>query len=121
MKRVLIAEDSATSRLLAAALLEEAGFETLEATDGNEAVSIWESGSVDFILMDVQMPNLDGCEATSRIRAAEGSSEHHIPIIAMTADSETESARCLASGMDACLPKPLNLDELNTALSAIGG
>jgi len=111
--RVLLAEDNVTNRRLALRLLERKGYTVLVANDGLEALELLEHNAVDLILMDVQMPNLDGLEATRAIRARELSRGVHTPIIAMTAYAmDQDRARCLAAGMDEHLPKPIRPDDL---------
>jgi PAS domain S-box-containing protein len=107
--RILLAEDNAVNRLLAIRLLERSGHHVQVATNGREAVSLWESQSFDVILMDVQMPDLDGFEATAMIRRAEQSSgSPRMPIIAMTAHALTgDRERCLEAGMDGYVSKPI--------------
>ena len=87
------------------------------AADGREAVETWKNGQFDVILMDVQMPEVDGFEATRRIRAAENGSARHTPIIALTAHTlQGDRERCLAVGMDAYVTKPVRADELADAI-----
>jgi CheY-like chemotaxis protein len=87
------------------------------ANDGREALELLEHNAVDLILMDVQMPNLDGLEATRAIRARELPRGVHTPIIAMTAYAmEQDRERCLAAGMDEHLPKPIRPDDLYRAI-----
>ena len=115
--RVLLAEDNVTNRRLAMRLLERKGYTVLVANDGREALDLLERNAVDLILMDVQMPNLDGLEATRAIRAREGPRGMHTPIIAMTAYAmEQDRVRCLAAGMDEHLPKPIRPDDLYRAI-----
>jgi signal transduction histidine kinase/CheY-like chemotaxis protein len=111
--RVLLAEDNATNRRLALRLLERKGYTVLVAEDGRQALELLERNTIDLILMDVQMPNLDGLEATRAIRARELPRGVHTPIIAMTAYAmDQDRARCLAAGMDEHLPKPIRPDDL---------
>ncbi len=97
------------NRLLAIGLLERAGHHVQVATNGREAVSLWESQGFDVILMDVQMPELDGFEATAMIRRAEQSAgSPRMPIIAMTAHALAgDRERCLEAGMDGYVSKPI--------------
>jgi len=107
--RILLAEDNETNRHLARRVLEKRGHEVLVATNGREAIEIWRQRPVDAILMDVQMPEMGGLEATEWIRSQERASGGHTRIIAMTAHAlKGDSDRCLAAGMDAYLPKPLD-------------
>jgi CheY-like chemotaxis protein len=107
---VLVAEDVATNMMLIKILLKKAipGVEVLEAHNGAEAVQLVKTHHVDLILMDVQMPELDGLAATQLIRQAEQGTQRHVPIIALTAGAlREERERCLASGMDDFLTKPV--------------
>jgi two-component system, sensor histidine kinase and response regulator len=109
---VLIAEDDEINRVVASAMLSKHGRRTAIARDGAEAVEMALSGTFAAILMDCEMPGLDGYEATRQIRDAEG--DERVPIIAMTAYSEADGKeRCLRAGMDDYLVKPLNPDRLN--------
>lgn len=107
---VLVAEDVATNMLLIKILLKKTipGVEILEAHNGVEAVQLAKERSVDLILMDVQMPEMDGLAAAQLIRQAEQGTSRHVPIIALTAGAlHEERERCLASGMDDFLTKPV--------------
>jgi two-component system sensor histidine kinase/response regulator len=105
---VLLAEDSLVNQKLATALLEKWGHRVTIAHNGREAVDKFGDGSFDVILMDVQMPDVDGLQATETIRQQEGGSSQRIPIIAMTAHAmKGDEERCLAAGMDAYISKPI--------------
>jgi two-component system, sensor histidine kinase and response regulator len=94
-------------------LLEKRGFQVTVAGDGRAALNALENGTFDAILMDVQMPEMDGFEATAAIRDKEKSTGAHIPIIAMTAHAfKGDQDRCLAVGMDAYISKPIRTEEL---------
>src|SRR4051812_23013883 len=109
--RVLVAEDNEVSRALAVGLLTKRGHDAVVVGTGREAVDAWERGGFDLILMDLQMPQMDGFEATAAIRAAERGSARHTPIIALTANlASTDEARCREAGMDAFLSKPVRVD-----------
>jgi CheY-like chemotaxis protein len=113
--RILLAEDNAVNQELAARILEKQGHRVAVAQNGREALAALEhsSGGFDLILMDVQMPELDGLEATAMIRDKEQSTGTHIPIVALTAHAlKGDRERCLAAGMDAYLAKPIQPDRL---------
>jgi CheY-like chemotaxis protein len=103
---------------LATRLLERAGHSVLVADNGREGVGAFRREAFDLILMDVQMPEMDGLEATAAIRAAEADTGAHVPIIAMTAHAFAEDrARCLAAGMDAFLTKPVRVAQLHEVIA----
>jgi CheY-like chemotaxis protein len=115
--RVLVAEDNATNQKLVLALLKQHGHHVVVVGDGRMAVQAAASEPFDVILMDVQMPEMGGFEATAAIRARERSTGGHIPIIALTAHVMAgDREQCLAAGMDAFVPKPLRPPELFAVL-----
>ena len=118
--RILLAEDSLVNQKLATALLEEQGHAVTVVDSGRKAVAAFLSAEFDLVLMDVQMPEMDGLEATARIRAYEQQTGAHIPIIAMTAPQAVLEDRqlCLQAGMDGYLAKPVHADELCAAIAA---
>ena len=110
---VLVVEDNAVNQKLAVALLEKRGFTVTTAGNGKLALAALEKDRFDFVLMDVQMPEMDGIEATAAIREREKSAGGHIPIIAMTAHTlKGDQERCLGAGMDAYVTKPIRTSEL---------
>jgi two-component system sensor histidine kinase/response regulator len=110
---VLLVEDNAVNRKLAVALLEKRGFAVTTAENGKLALAALEKQTFDFVLMDLQMPEMDGITATETIREREKSTGAHIPVIAMTAHAMKEDQeRCLAAGMDAYVTKPIRTSEL---------
>ena len=119
--RVLIAEDNPVNQQLIQKFLKKQGHTTVLAGDGCEAVHLWEQDpSFDVVLMDMQMPNMSGIEATAEIRRQEEGSDRHIPIIALTASVlKGDRERCLAAGMDGYLTKPIHRNELFAALARI--
>ena len=118
--RVLLAEDHPVNQKLVVRLLEKVGHTVVVAANGRLAVEAWEREPFDVILMDVQMPEMDGFEATLRIRAAEHGTDRHIPIIAMTAHAmKRDRDGCLAVGMDGYVAKPVQAVELFELIDAI--
>ena len=116
--RLLVAEDNAVNQRLIQRVLEKLGHEVILAHNGQVAVDLCEAGEFDCILMDVEMPALNGLEATSIIRERERLTGVHVPIIAMTAHAMAgDQERCLAAGMDAYLPKPIQTTLLVEALA----
>ncbi len=111
--RILVVEDNLVNQKLAVWLLEQHGYDAVVASNGREALAILELQSFDAILMDVQMPELNGLDATRLIRARETDTGDHVPIIAVTAYAMSgDRERCLDAGMDAYLPKPLDERQL---------
>jgi PAS domain S-box-containing protein len=115
--RVLVAEDSPVNQKLAIAMLTKMGHQVSLASTGAEAVAAWREGGFDLILMDVQMPDLDGLEATRQIRRHEEAEGSHIVIIAMTAHAmAADRERCIAAGMDDHISKPVTRKTLEQVL-----
>lgn len=115
--RVLVAEDNTTNQMLALAHLRKLGISAQPVSNGIECLEALARGSYDLILMDCQMPEMDGFETTRRIREIEKRTGAHIPIVALTANAfEEDRQRCLAVGMDAYLAKPLRREQLVTVL-----
>jgi two-component system, sensor histidine kinase and response regulator len=111
--RVLLAEDNAVNRKVASKLLERAGHTVVAVEDGGRAVKLLESERFDLVLMDVQMPEMDGFEATACIRAREQSTGERVPIIALTAHAmKGYREQCLAGGMDGHVSKPIQPAQL---------
>jgi CheY-like chemotaxis protein len=114
--RVLVADDSPTNRRLALRLLEKRGHVAVAVENGYEAVRAVADGTFDAVLMDVQMPGMDGLDATAVIRA-NAAADHHLPIIALTAHAmDSDRERCLEAGMDGFLAKPFRAEELFAVL-----
>jgi CheY-like chemotaxis protein len=110
--RLLLAEDDPITRQVIGMMLKHANFDHEVAENGLRAVEMWEKGNYDLILMDVQMPGQDGFAATGAIRERERASGGHTLIVAMTAHAFPEDEkRCLAAGMDAYIPKPIDLQQ----------
>ncbi len=118
--RILLAEDNAINQRLAIRLLEKAGHLVVAVESGKRAVQAAAEGCFDAVLMDVHMPEMDGIEATRRIRRSELGHAAHLPIIAMTASAMTEDRQaCLAAGMDAFVSKPICAEELLATLRSV--
>src|ERR1700693_3099697 len=115
--RILVAEDNLVTLSVATGILEKRGHVLVHAATGRAAVEAFSDGSFDLILMDVQMPEMDGLEATQRIRELEEGTESHTPIVAMTAHAMAgDRERCLAAGMDDYVSKPLRKEDLLRAV-----
>ncbi len=117
--RVLVAEDNATNQKLIVRLLEKCGCRVDVAADGKEAVEMWSRLPYDMVLMDCQMPDMDGYEATAEIRRreAEGTPKRRTPIVALTASTmQGDSEKCLASGMNDFISKPVQVENLLRAI-----
>jgi signal transduction histidine kinase/DNA-binding response OmpR family regulator len=113
VERILLAEDNLVNQQVVLLRLQQAGFEVSIAANGREAVEAFDRGGIDLILMDVQMPEMDGLRATRLIRSREKATGGHIPIVAVTANVlEGERRRCLTAGMDDYLSKPVRSKEL---------
>ncbi len=118
--RILLVEDVEANVDLAKIRLEQQGHKVTVAWNGIEAVEAFEQGEFDVILMDIQMPRMGGPEATERIRAIEGSTARHVPIIAMTAAvMREETEKYLEGGMDAVVAKPINFGKLFRAMETL--
>ena len=118
--RVLIADDNAINRKVAEKLIRRAGHQVVAVESGAEALKALEVGRFDVIFMDVQMPGMDGFEATAAIRRSELGTSAHQLVIAMTAHAMTgDRERCLAAGMDGYLPKPIRAEQIAETLAAI--
>ena len=120
--RILVAEDNPVNQRLVTQILEKRGNTVGVAANGREALSLLESQTFDLVLMDVQMPEMDGIETTAAIRQKEKVTGAHIPIIAMTAHAmKGDRERCLDAGMDGYVPKPIRLQELFEVIQALAG
>jgi CheY-like chemotaxis protein len=118
--RLLVVEDNPVNRLVATRLLETRNHRVTAAANGREALEIIENEKFDCVLMDVQMPVLDGLRATAAIRSQERVSGGHLPIIAMTAHAMAgDHDRCLAAGMDGYLTKPVNARDVFATVSRV--
>ncbi len=120
--RILLAEDGLVNQRVAVDLLEQRGHRVTVAYNGQEAVAALDRGSFDVVLMDIQMPEMDGFQATACIRQREQASGGHMPIIAMTAYAmKGDRQRCLAAGMDGYIAKPIRAEELYSAVEVAAG
>jgi two-component system, sensor histidine kinase and response regulator len=126
---ILLAEDNLVNQRLAVGLLEKIGHHVTVAQNGREVLDLLEHGTFDLVLMDVQMPEMDGFAATRELRKREHGQGRHIPVIAMTAHAmKGDRETCIAAGMDGYIAKPVNRAELQLAIEeavrvseAIGG
>jgi two-component system, sensor histidine kinase and response regulator len=120
--RILLAEDNAVNRLLVTALLAKRGHTSVSVVNGREAVAAVANGVFDLVLMDVQMPEMDGLQATAAIRKAEEMTGAHVPIVALTAHAmKGDREACLAAGTDEYLSKPVNATELYALIETLTG
>jgi two-component system, sensor histidine kinase and response regulator len=108
-----LAEDNAVNQVLAVRLLEKRGYSVVVAANGQAAVEAFEKEPFHLVLMDIQMPGMDGFEATRTIREKEKSTGKHIPIVAMTAHAlKGDQDRCMAAEMDGYVSKPIRSMDL---------
>ena len=118
--RVLLVEDNSVNQRVAVRLLEKMGHCVAVAGNGREALAALDVESFDLVLMDVQMPEMDGLEATAAIRQREQTTGAHVPILAMTAHNmKGDRERCLEAGMDGYVAKPIRPHELMEAIEAL--
>jgi len=117
---ILIAEDNVVNQRLVARLLEKRGHRVAVVDNGLAALAVLAQQSFDLVLMDVQMPEMDGLETTAEIRAQEQRSGRHLPIIALTSHAmQGDQERCFAAGVDAYISKPMEVDELYAAIDRL--
>jgi signal transduction histidine kinase/DNA-binding response OmpR family regulator/HPt (histidine-containing phosphotransfer) domain-containing protein len=123
--RILLAEDNPVNQTLAVRMLEKWGHSVTVAGDGGKALALFQAagpGGIDLVLMDVQMPEMNGFEATAALRKLEEQTGLHVPIIAMTAHAmKGDQERCLAAGMDGYLSKPIDAARLFETLESLDG
>jgi two-component system sensor histidine kinase/response regulator len=117
---ILVAEDNRVNQTLARRLLEKRGHTVVVAETGEAALAAIEKQAFDLVLMDVQMPVMDGLEATAAIRQSEKSNGNHLPIIAMTANAMIgDKEHCLQAGMDGYVAKPLSVKDLFEVIEGV--
>ena len=118
--KILLAEDNPVNQKVAVRFLQKRGHTVVVAESGKKALDAWGKQTFDIILMDIQMPEMDGFEATARIREHEKSTSKHIPIIALTAHAMVgDRERCLAAGLDDYVSKPIDADDLFAAIQRL--
>ncbi len=116
--RILVADDNKVNQAVVSRLLERAGHTVSIAVNGQEATDMCSTGAFDLVLMDIQMPVLDGYEASARIREMDRSKGIHTPLIALTANAMTgDRENCLRAGMDGYISKPVSREELLNAIA----
>nr|MDC2855817.1 response regulator [Ningiella sp. W23] len=119
-KHILLVEDNAINRHVISKMLEPTEAVIVMAEDGVKALDVLKEQSFDLILMDCQMPNMDGYECTRTIRVMEVKTGLRVPIVAITANAyEEDKQRCLIAGMDDFIAKPINSDDLYTVIGNI--
>jgi CheY-like chemotaxis protein len=117
---ILLAEDNEINRRVATRLLEREGHRITSAADGRKALEMTQQHTFDLILMDVQMPEMDGFQTTAAIRAWEQSRARRVPIVAMTANAmKGDRELCLDAGMDGYLSKPIDMSELRRQINLV--
>ena len=118
--KILLAEDQPINRKIVIGLLKRYNWQIISAENGEEAVEKYGTEPFDLILMDVQMPKMDGFDATKHIREQETNTGKHIPIIAMTAHAmKGDKEKCLDAGMDYYITKPVDSQELISLIKKI--
>lgn len=119
-KRILVAEDNVVNQRLATRLLQKEGYHVEVAASGRQALEMLERAHYDLVLMDIQMPELDGWQTTVQIRRKERGSGHRLPIVAITAQaSDQDRQRCFEAGMDAYVTKPVRVPELMSMIQSV--
>jgi signal transduction histidine kinase/CheY-like chemotaxis protein/HPt (histidine-containing phosphotransfer) domain-containing protein len=124
-RKVLVVEDNSVNQKLAVRMLEKLGYRPDLVENGQEAIAALDAGAYDAVLMDCQMPVMDGFEATAAIRRQEAAGKRyvsagHLPVIAVTANAmQGDRERCLAAGMDAYLAKPIKLEDVRATLARL--
>jgi PAS domain S-box-containing protein len=117
---ILLVEDNPVNQKVAATMLEKQGHQVVITSNGKEALEVIDKERIDLVLMDVQMPEMDGFEATERIRDSERTNGGHVPIIAMTAHAmKGDREKCLAAGMDSYISKPIRSEDLFSVIEKL--
>ena len=117
--RVLLADDNRVNRLVCQRMLESLGYEVCAVDNGRAAVDACADDRFDVVLMDVQMPEMDGLAATAAIRIRERTTGEHLPVLALTASAmKGDRERCFAAGMDGYITKPIRRDSLFRSIAA---
>jgi CheY-like chemotaxis protein len=118
--RILLAEDNLVNQRFAVRTLERMGHQVVVVQTGQEALAALQAEKVDLVLMDVQMPEMDGLAATREIRRREQGTQEHLPVIAMTAHAmKGDRESCLDAGMDDYIAKPINREELQQSIERV--
>jgi two-component system, cell cycle response regulator DivK len=118
-KNILYIEDNPDNMMLARRVLESAGYHLLEAKNGLDGVSMAEGNDVDLILLDINLPDIDGYEVARRLRSSKKSLLAYVPIIAITANAlKGDAERALSAGCDVYMSKPINIRELRARVEA---
>jgi CheY-like chemotaxis protein len=118
--RVLLVEDNAINQVVASKLLERQGHAVVVVENGREALVALDGAQFDLVLMDVQMPVMDGLEATIAIRQREAGTGRHLPIVALTANALVgDRERCLSAGMDGYVAKPFQVQSLMREITQV--
>lgn len=119
-QHILVAEDNSVNQYLLQRMLEKNGYEVTIAASGSDALKKMDERRYDLVMMDVQMPDMDGFEATAKIRAREQTRGYRTPIIAITAHAmKGDREKCLAAGMDGYVAKPIHMDEMFAAIEEL--
>ena len=118
--RILLAEDNEVNQRLISRLLEKMGHTVAVAENGQMAVRMWSGQEFDLVAMDMQMPIMDGLEATAEIRARERDTGRHVPIVAMTANAfDEDREKCLRGGMDGYIAKPVTAKSIEMEIARV--
>ena len=120
--RILLAEDNRVNQIVATRMAEKMGHSVVVAGNGQIALTLLATQPFDLVLMDVQMPEMDGLTAVGKIRESEQSTSFHLPVIAMTAHAmKGDRERCIAAGMDGYVSKPISGQVLEEAIASAMG